>query len=79
MMLFTIRVNLDELQLFHTDSAGEFDNQLNDDVLHTFHIKRSLSLKGCLFDNAVAEATFKIFKSEFIYGRNFESLDQLWL
>jgi transposase InsO family protein len=34
-------------------------------------------MKGCPYDNAVAEATFKIFKTEFVYGRNFDSLAQL--
>lgn len=34
-------------------------------------------MKGCPYDNAVAEATFKLFKTEFIYGRNFDSLAQL--
>ena len=31
-------------------------------------------MKGCPYDNAVAEATFKIFKTEFVAGRNFDSL-----
>ena len=47
--------------------------------MSTFQISRSLSLKGCPYDNAVAESTFKIFKSEFVYGRNFESLAKLKL
>jgi transposase InsO family protein len=34
-------------------------------------------MKGCPYDNAVAEATFKTIKVEFIYGRNFSSLDEL--
>jgi transposase InsO family protein len=50
---------------------------LIDEVLDTFHIRRSLSLKGCPYDNAVAEATFKLFKTEFVQGRNFENLDRL--
>ena len=33
----------------------------------------------CPYDNAVAEATFKLFKTEFVQGRNFESLDRLKL
>lgn len=46
-------------------------------VISTFQIKRSLSMKGCPYDNAVAEATFKIFKTEFVYDRNFDNLVQL--
>jgi len=34
-------------------------------------------MKGCPYDNAVAEATFKIFKTEFVYDRNFDNLVQL--
>ena len=48
-------------------------------MLDTFDIKRSLSMKGCPYDNAVAEATFKIIKTEFVKGSYFESLDQLKL
>jgi putative transposase len=33
-------------------------------------------MKGCPYDNAVAEATFKIIKTEFVKGKYFESLEQ---
>ena len=62
---------------FHTDRGSEFNNSLIDDVIATFDIRRSLSLKGCPYDNAVAESTFKIFKAEFVYGRNFPNLNSL--
>ena len=75
----TIQVELSYLQMFHTDRGSEFKNQLIDDMLDVFHIQRSLSMKGCPYDNAVSEATFKVFKTEFICGRNFENLDQLKL
>lgn len=73
----TVNVNLERIQMFHTDRGSEFNNHLLDEVLETFNILRSLSLKGCPYDNAVAEATFKIFKSEFVYGKNFENLSAL--
>ena len=57
--------------------SSEFNNQIIDEVVDVFHISRSLSLKVCPYDNAVAESTFKIFKSEFVFGKNFESLAQL--
>ncbi len=69
--------NLTHIKLFHTDRGNEFKNQLIDDVLETFQIKRSLSMKGCPYDNAVAEATFKIFKTEFVRKKQFEDLDDL--
>lgn len=36
-------------------------------------MKRSLSEKGTPYDNAVAEATFKTIKTEFVKGRVFSS------
>ena len=63
-----------EIQLFHTDRGNEFKNKLIDEALETFKIKRSLSMKGCPYDNAVAEATFKIIKTEFVKGRHFDKL-----
>ena len=65
--------------MFHTDRGNAYKNKLIDEALTAFQIKRSLSLKGCPYDNAVAEATFKIFKTEFVRGRHFESLEQLRL
>jgi len=73
----SVRTRLDAITLFHTDRGNEFKNKLIDEVLDTFKIKRSLSMKGCPYDNAVAEATFKIVKTEFIKNYCFESLDQL--
>ncbi len=75
----SVKGNLGDIQMFHTDRGSEFNNRLIDDMLETFNIRRSLSLKGCPYDNAVAESTFKIFKSEFVFGRNFHSLAQLRL
>ena len=75
----TVKANLTEIKMFHTDRGNEFNNQLLDEMLETFKIKRSLSLKGCPYDNAVAESTFKIFKTEFVYGRNFDSLEKMKL
>ncbi|GIN62525.1 hypothetical protein J27TS8_25180 [Robertmurraya siralis] len=34
-------------------------------------------MKSCPFDNAVAEATFKIIKTEFVKKRHFDSLEGL--
>lgn len=72
-----VKSNLYNIQLFHTDRGSEFKNQLIDDVIKTFGIQRSLSMKGCPYDNAVSEATYKLIKSEFVRRRSFESLGQL--
>ena len=54
-----INHNLEQIELFHTDRGKEFDNHFIEEVLETFKIKRSLSTKGCLYDNAVAKTTPK--------------------
>src|SRR5699024_3357232 len=73
----TIKHDLRDVQMFHTDRRKEFDNQLIDEVLDGFDIERSLSMKGCPYDNAVAETTFKAMKTEFINQYTFISLKQL--
>lgn len=75
----SVKTDLRKIKLFHTDRGNEFKNQLIDDALKTFGIKRSLSTKGCPYDNAVAEATYKIVKTEFIRNRSFNSLEELSL
>ena len=73
----SLKVNLGRIQMFHTDRGSEFDNSLIDEVLDTFGINRSLSFKGCPYDNAVAEATFKLIKTEFVNRRFFATSQQL--
>lgn len=69
---------LSNIRVFHTDRGREFDNELIDEILKAFGIKRSLSKAGYPYDNAVAEATFKIFKTEFC-NKRYDSLNQLKL
>ncbi|MFD2628914.1 IS3 family transposase [Oceanobacillus kapialis] len=75
--LSSIKGNLNDVQMFHTDRGKEFDNKLISEALETFGIQRSLSMKGCPYDNAVAEAMFKVFKTEFANSAHFSSLEQL--
>ena len=73
----TVNTDLRNIQMFHSDRGSEFKNALIEEVITTFEIQRSLSMKGCPYDNAVAEATFKLFKTEFVCGKNFTSLLEL--
>lgn len=73
----TVKSNLLSIQMFHTDRDSEYDNLLIDDLLAGFRIDRSLSMKGCPYDNAVAESTFKTIKTEFVNHRRFWTLEQL--
>ena len=75
----SVKGSLKDIEVFHTDRGNEFKNELIDDTLQAFEIKRSLSKKGCPYDNAVAEATFKIIKTEFVKSRTFSSLYELRL
>lgn len=75
----SIHYDLNRISIFHTDRGCEFKNNALDGLIETFNIKRSLSKKGCPYDNAVAEAAFKVFKTEFVYQHVFSSLDQLKL
>ncbi len=68
---------LKDIQIFHSDCGNEFNNKIIDKFLLAFNINHSLSKKGCPYDNAVAEAIFKTFKTEFINDKNFTSLIQL--
>lgn len=75
----TIKHDLRNISIFHTDRGNEFRNNTIDGLMDTFNIERSLSKKGCPYDNAVAEAAFKVFKVEFVYPNTFDSLTDLQL
>ncbi len=49
--------NLSDIHISHTDRGNEFKDKTIGDILEIFGIERSLSYKGCPYDNAVAEAT----------------------
>jgi len=70
-------ISLSNITLFHTDRGSEFKNQEIEEILKAFHIRRSLSKPGCPYDNAVAEATYKIIKTEFVRKRIFSNIEQL--
>jgi transposase InsO family protein len=72
-----VDTNLNNINVFHTDRGNEFKNKLLDQTLEAFNIQRSLSMKGCPYDNAVAEATSKIIKTEFVKHSAFETLEDL--
>lgn len=75
--LSSININLNTVKIFYSNSGREFNNYRIDDLLKVFNIERSLSHKGCLYENTVAEATFKIIKVEFFRYRYFNSIKHL--
>lgn len=73
----TVKGDLRHIQWFHTERGSEFKNEKMDELLETFEIGHLLSMKGCPYDNAVAEATYKVMKTEFINQMSFHSLHHL--
>jgi transposase InsO family protein len=73
----TLEFPLCDIDVFHTDRGSEFDNAAIDEMLEVFGITRSLSKKGCPFDNAVDESTNKSLKAELVWGEEFRDLNEL--
>ena len=73
----TVAFSLFDIEVFHSDRGSEFDNMALDEMLEVFGITRSLSKRGCPYDNAVVESTNKILKAEFVYREGFERLEDL--
>lgn len=67
----------DDMEVFRTDRGPEFNNAAIDELLDVFEIKRSLSAKGCPYDNSVDESTNKTLKAEFVYRERFSTLREL--
>ena len=77
--LYSIKYDLRKIILFHTDRGNEFKNRIIEEALESFDIRRSLSHKGCPYENAVAEATYTIITTEFAFNKRFESHEELEL
>lgn len=73
----TLEFPISDIEVFHTDRGSEFDNAEIGLMLETFGIERSLSAKGCPYDNAVDESTNKILKAELVYRDSFSDLRDL--
>ena len=70
----TLEFPISDIEVFHTDRGSEFDNAEIDLMLEAFGIERSLSAKGCPYDNAVDESTNKILKAELVYRDSLSDL-----
>ena len=66
-----------DVQVFHTDRGGEFDNTGIDELLRVFGIKRSLSRKGNPYDNDVVESTNRLLRKELVYRNHCTTIEQL--
>ncbi|MCO6504500.1 MAG: hypothetical protein J6568_03670 [Snodgrassella sp.] len=59
---------LTTLRLFHLERERVFAKHLLGKQVNTFNLQRSLSKKGCSYDNAMKEITFNCMKTEFVKG-----------
>lgn len=60
-----VKGSLEDIRLLHRPQKW-IQKQTIKELLERFDIKRSLSHKGCSYDNTVAKATSKIIKTEFL-------------
>lgn len=73
----TIKEDIREICIFHTDRGSEFKNEEIDKILKIGNIERSLSNPGTPIDNAVCESMYDIVKTEFLFGEKFTDLADL--
>jgi len=62
-------LDLNTLEVFHSDRGGEFKGHKFIDLMQKFNITRSLSKSGYPYDNAVAEKVFDILKREWLINK----------
>jgi len=77
--IYRAEVDLRDIDIFHTDRGGEFKNEILDDIIHVFGMRRRLSAKGTPVDNAVMESLYNSVKVELVYGETFHTLADLEL
>lgn len=73
----TLEFPISNIEVFHTDRGSEFDNAQIDELLEVFGIRRSLSAKGCPYDNAAGESVNRTLKEELVYQEVFSDLRDL--
>ena len=66
-----------DVQVFHTDRGGEFDNTRIDEPLDVFDVKGSLPRRGSPYGNAVVESTDRPLKKELVYRNHYATIEQL--
>ena len=72
----TLDFPLADVQVFHADRGGGFDDTGIDGLLDVFGIKRSLSRRGGPYDNAVVESTDRLLKKEPVYRNHYATIGQ---
>ena len=73
----TLDFPLTDVQVFHTDRGGGFDNTGIDEPLDVFDIKRSLPRRGSSYGSAVVESTNRLLRKELVYRNHYATIEQL--
>lgn len=73
----TLDFPLTDVQVFHTDRDGGFDDTGIDEPLDVFDIKGSPPRRGNPYGNAVAEPTDRLLKKELVYRNHYTTIEQL--
>lgn len=76
---YGVQADLRRIEIFHTDRGSEFKNQIIDEIIAAFNIRRSLSKAGTPIDNACAESIYNVVKTEFAFDEQFADFDELEL
>ena len=67
---------LTDVQVFHADRGGGFDDTGIDEPLDVFDVKRSLPRRGSPYGNAVVESTDRLLKKELVYRNHYATVGQ---
>ena len=62
--------------IFHSDQGWQYQHKMYQQKLREKGIRQSMSRKGNCLDNAIMENFFGLLKSELLYLREFESLEE---
>ena len=62
--------------IFHSDQGWQYQHKMYQRRLKDKGIRQSMSRKGNCLDNAIMENFFGLLKSELLYLRDFESMDE---
>ena len=67
---------LTDVQVFHADRGGGFDDTGIDEPLDVFDVKGSLPRRGSPYGNAVVESTDRLLKKELVYRNHYATVGQ---
>ena len=73
----TLDFPLTDVQVFHADRGGGFDDTEIDEPLDVFDVKGSLPRRGGPHGNAVVESMDRLLKKELVYRNSYATIGQL--